>query len=194
MMKRSSVLILPILLALRLSAATVTLTGVLHFPFGGPTTPPVNCTLTLTLNQIGTTGSGSDFAFSPFVYRITGGNYNLALQPNDSLTPSGTSYHAAFSSCLNGGAWEEDWVIPSSPSTTTIGAVRVSVVPSPNVIFNLSQISKAGAVEGACIKLISGQVVWSSPCGSSGGSLTWSGLTNGQWTSLTNGQWTSLGN
>lgn len=59
----------------------------------------------------------------------TGGAFSVALAPNAGANPAGTFYKVVLS--LNDGTTEtETWVIPSSTTAVTIGAVRATVVPS----------------------------------------------------------------
>ena len=59
----------------------------------------------------------------------TGGAVSVALVPNAGANPDGTFYKVVFK--LDDGTTEtETWVIPSSATAVTIGAVRATVVPS----------------------------------------------------------------
>lgn len=82
---------------------------------------------------------------------VTGGAFSVQLTPNDSLSPAGTSYSVRFSAS-NGVAWEEIWVVPSSPATTTVRAVRASSAPAPTVMISPVQISQGGATTGQLLR------------------------------------------
>ena len=82
---------------------------------------------------------------------VTGGAFSVQLTPNDSLSPVGTSYSVRFSAS-NGVAWEEIWVVPSSPATTTVRAVRGSSAPAPTVMISPVQISQGGATTGQLLR------------------------------------------
>ena len=94
-----------------------------------------------------TTAAGVTVAGGTKTYTVTAGAISLTLTPNTGATPAGTSYKARYY-LTNGASYTETWVIPAS-GPVTINAIRVSIVPSPTVLFNpLTQLYKSGILQG----------------------------------------------
>jgi len=99
---------------------------------------------------------------------ITNGVIDVTLDPNDTATPSGTSYAVRF--YLSRGTYLQYWVVPTSAATLKIKDVAVSTVPTPVLTIALSQLSSLGAAKG---DLIGFGTVWSRlPVGANGQVLT----------------------
>lgn len=90
----------------------------------------------------------SSLAFTDRTYTVSAGALSVTLTPNASISPAGTAYEVRYQP-NSGSAWWEYWVVPASPSTTTPGAVRSSIVPNPRFTIALSQITNSGATVGA---------------------------------------------
>jgi hypothetical protein len=74
---------------------------------------------------------------------ITGGVIDVTLEPNDTATPSGTSYAVRF--YLSRGSYLQYWIVPTSASTLKIKDVAVATVPSPALLVKLTQLDPGGA-------------------------------------------------
>jgi hypothetical protein len=124
---------------------------------------------------------------------ITNGVVDITLEPNDTATPSGTSYAVRF--FLTRGTYFQYWVVPTSATPLKIKDVAVTTIPTPALTVALSQLSSLGALKGDVIAFgtawgrlpvgLDGQVLtadslaprgvkWSSPAG--GGILSLNGL------------------
>ncbi len=99
---------------------------------------------------------------------ITNGVVDITLEPNDTATPSGTSYAVRF--FLTRGTYLQYWVVPTSATPLKIKDVAVSTIPTPALTIALSQLSSLGAVKG---DLIAFGTAWSRlPIGATGQVLT----------------------
>jgi len=61
---------------------------------------------------------------------VVNGKLLISLEPNDTATPSGTSYTARYS----GSTAHETWVVPTSGSPIPLSAVRVVTPPTPSYL------------------------------------------------------------
>ena len=87
-------------------------------------------------------------------FQVTNGviTPDIILEPNDTSTPTGTSYSVRFTPAnpsLNGNPWTDVWVIPTSSTPLSLGTVRVVTLPSPGVMILPSQISGGTAQIGS---------------------------------------------
>jgi hypothetical protein len=98
-------------------------------------------------------------------FTITNGVISMSLEPNDTATPSGTSY-AVRSTPRSGTAWSERWIVPTSAVALKVHQVRVATVPTPSMTIQPSQLLSAGAAPGQCLSW-SGSSWIPGPCGSS---------------------------
>jgi hypothetical protein len=99
---------------------------------------------------------------------IASGVIDVTLEPNDTATPSGTSYAVRF--YLSRGTYLQYWVVPTSAAALKIKDVAVSTVPTPALTIALSQLSGLGAAKG---DLITFGTAWSRlPVGANGQILT----------------------
>ncbi len=99
---------------------------------------------------------------------ITNGVVDITLEPNDTATPSGTSYAVRF--YLTRGTYLQYWVVPTSASALKIKDVVVSTIPTPALTIALSQLSGLGAAKG---DLIAFGTAWNRvPVGGDGQVLT----------------------
>jgi len=126
-------------------------------------------------------GKGDISLFTPFItagnepigagkqtVTITNGVIDVTLEPNDTATPSGTSYAVRF--YLSRGTYLQYWVVPTSASSLKIKDVAVSTIPTPALTIALSQLSGLGAAKG---DLIAFGTTWSRfPVGANGQVLT----------------------
>jgi hypothetical protein len=121
----------------------------------------------------------------PTPFTVTNGSYSLAVLPgNYSATCSINYGKQAVTIAMN-------WVVPSG------GPYRIEQIavtsPSGQQYTVLAQQLASGGTDGQVLVKDS-----TAPTGqrwatiSTGGTLTWSGLTSGQWASLTSTQWSSL--
>lgn len=84
-------------------------------------------------------------------FLISDGKIEVELEPNDTATPAGTSYYVVYRP-KSGVAWSEYWVVPTSATPLTIGQVRVTQPPNPQMVVQLGQIASGGAETGQCIQ------------------------------------------
>lgn len=99
-------------------------------------------TVTITAAQTFTTADGYVI---PKGYQVvatlgTGGALSVALPPNVGSTPSGT-YYLAYYQVTPGGPFTETWVVPSTPTTVDLAAVRTLLPPTPSMMFAFNQIN-----------------------------------------------------
>jgi hypothetical protein len=80
-------------------------------------------------------------------FQISGGQFQVELEPNDTAVPSGTSYYVVYRP-KSGMAWSEYWVVPTSGTPLKIAGVRVSQPPAPQMTIQPSQILAGGASDG----------------------------------------------
>ena len=108
-----------------------------------------------------TTAAGVTIDGGTLTYTITAGVVNLNLTPNIGAAPAGTSYRARYF-LTNGASYTETWVVPAA-GPVTIAAIRVSSIPSPNVLVSPTlQLSSSGAA-GLCLVSNGTTAVWA-PC------------------------------
>ena len=83
-------------------------------------------------------------------FQISGGQFQVELEPNDTAVPSGTSYYVVYRP-KSGMAWSEYWVVPTSGTPLKIAGVRVSQPPAPQMTIQPSQILAGGASDGQAL-------------------------------------------
>lgn len=103
-------------------------------------------------------------------FQISDGGIKVELEPNDTATPPGTSYYVVYRP-RSGMAWSEYWVVPTSSTPLSIGQVRVSQPPTPQMMVQLAQLASGGAQPGNCL-LWDGSNWAPGVCGSGGGAVT----------------------
>jgi len=78
---------------------------------------------------------------------VIAGAFRIDLEANDACTPAGTSYAVRYN--LDDRTTKfENWVVPTSATAKTIADVRVTSVPTPSVLLQLSQLAGSGAKGG----------------------------------------------
>lgn len=126
---------------------------------------------------------------APVQVGFTAGALRVTLQPTDTASPSGQYYTVRCSvplQVINGhriGPWSDPkpryWLVPSSPSTQSIGDVQITGnPPTPSLLFLISQLNVSTVANGDyCIQVAGGIASLGSGCtgGSSGGDGTWGG-------------------
>jgi hypothetical protein len=93
--------------------------------------------------------SGSDYVGNASkVVPFTNGSFSVSLVPNDGGC-SATTYAVTWK-LQSGQSWSETWLIPASPSTTSVSAViqPSPVTTLPVLILPLAQLDPAGATTG----------------------------------------------
>jgi hypothetical protein len=93
-------------------------------------------------------------------FQISGGQFQVELEPNDTAVPSGTSYYVVYRP-KSGMAWSEYWVVPTSGTPLRIAGVRVSQPPAPQMTIQPSQILAGGASDGQTLVWSDGLRRWS---------------------------------
>jgi hypothetical protein len=96
-------------------------------------------------------------------FTITNGVVSVSLEPNDTASPSGTSYAVRFTP-RSGPSWSERWLIPTNASPLKVNQVRVLIAPTPDLTIQPSQIQNGGAMTGQCLAW-SGTSWIPGPCG-----------------------------
>lgn len=98
-----------------------------------------------------TNGSGHTVPQGQITVPVSNGFVNVSLQPYAGYTvvyvlPPAQSY-------------TEYWAVPNSSTPLTIGQVRTSAIPTPNLSIALAQLAKGSALDGQCL-------AWSDAAGS----------------------------
>lgn len=151
---------------------TVTISDFIRTPFGQPFTGRVN----IALRYSGPLSAGTQTLVPGFIrLNVSNGSLTVSLVPNTIINPPGTSYSVNYYS-TNGFSWEETWVVPDYPTTTTVSNVRVSTIPTPLVVVSPQQISTAGASPGQVLVYNGSTVSWASVSGVGGGAV-WGSIT-----------------
>lgn len=88
------------------------------------------------------------------------GTVTAILHPTVGGSPSGVSYRVRYFSTVSALRSEERWQIPTSPTTTTIQAVRITTTPTPDVTILLGQIGQGGATDGQDMRWNNTTKVW----------------------------------
>ena len=120
----------------------------LRYRFTDPSTNSnlASCTMYISDN---TPSSDANDTYVPatLTYSVINGVVNLALQPNDTGIPAGTSYSVQYACESDQPLPPEIWYVPSG-GPYTIRAVRVATLPGPGLLFNPSQLAGGGAIPG----------------------------------------------
>lgn len=138
------------LLALPAWAARTTVTDILYNPSG----TRFNGSMYLTSSTSFVASDGNLVVPSQQRIQVTNGVFTVALEPNDTSVPSGTYYVVTYQ-LQNGLPLVENWVVPTSPTPVSLGAVRTINPPTPGTSIGLSQISLGGASPGQCLTALS---------------------------------------
>lgn len=151
--------------------ATVTITDPLKRPDG----VGFSGSVTIMLKYAGPL-STSSYTLTAGLKRVQviNGSFSVSLTPNSAITPAGTSYAVRYSPSDGSPGWDEIWVVPSSPTTTTVRAVRGSTAPTPTVMFTPQQLSAVGASPGQAIIYNGSAITWGSVAA---GSVAWGSVT-----------------
>ena len=139
-------LLLAVLFASLLAAQPrTTLKGTLTSPGTGA---KISCTMTATLGGVTTsvaTTGGVEVAPTKYIQKVVGGTYSMQLIPNDVILPPGTYYAVTFDQCNTGETWTDVLVVRTNATPLKISDVHGSVVASPAVTVNPSQLASGGA-------------------------------------------------
>jgi hypothetical protein len=150
-------------------------------------------TVTITAAQTFTTADGYVI---PKGYQVvatlgTGGTLSVALPPNVGSTPSGT-YYMAYYQVTPGGPFTETWVVPSTPTTVDLAAVRTLLPPTPSMMFAFSQINAPpGCANGQIPQYIAPG--WDCVNSSGTGTVTSVGLAAPSWLAVAGSPVTTAG-
>ncbi len=133
-MRRLLVVLAALPLLASAAVPTITVNGKVLAPSG---VAPSKGTITCTLSQSGSVldgGTSQQIASQASGTIASDGTVtNLALVPNDAITPSGTYYTCRFWAVVPNGtaqSWSQTWQLASTPSPVNIGAVpRLNVIP-----------------------------------------------------------------
>lgn len=103
------------------------------------------------------------------------GALSLSLEPTDTASPAGVSYTVRYY-LQSGQTQTEYWQVPTSLTSVRVPQVRVTTVPTPNLVVALSQLAAAGARSAttylrgdgqwATVTAAAGSVGWGSVTGS----------------------------
>lgn len=130
--------IIPPLLSLAVGLAQVTVTG----PVKTPTGQDWDGELHILAQMMFCNG----VTYPPTTQRVKvqGGQLSLQIQPTD-VCGSGYSYKVYY---VRYGKTEHVtyWMVPSTPTTTTVQAVQTNVVPTPTLMIPVAQIGSPGPV------------------------------------------------
>lgn len=117
---------------------------------------------------------------TPLNVTISNGVLSIALEPNDTGTPTGSYYTVTY--YLGASIAPEIWVVPTSGSPVNLATVRTVTIPATVVSIPLSQIQNSGVATGNCI--VSSGSAWIASTGvclqaasalTSGSILYWNG-------------------
>jgi len=162
MIRKSTLLVLLVLSGTYCYSQSVTITGYLLYPSGSA----ASCTLMIASTAIGST-AGDNSVLTPQLKQATTlaatGYYSIILQANDTMIPSGTSYRVNYR-CSGGPApATEVWVVPHTPSSTSIPAIRAYSTPSVAPLFAVQQISALGIPDGYYLRAYQSRGAWWDP-------------------------------
>lgn len=121
-------------------------------------------------NQAFTSSAGNYVAAATYTVNVSNGYFSVYLEPNDAALPAGTSYRVQYqmnnpARGLSGLSSNEYWVVPTSTTQKRISQVRVTVVPSPSLVVQPSQINTTGAITGQLLKFDGNTIVWGGASG-----------------------------
>lgn len=149
MIKHLSILVLVAGLAM---AGPVTISDTLTTPQGGLFSGRVIVTLEPSTASPLTNYSGVTLVGWEQSYTITNGVFNATLEANDTITPSGTYYRVQMIASNGGRRQTDTWVVPTSGTALTIGAIRGSPGLTPTTQIAPSQITAGGATSGQYLR------------------------------------------
>jgi hypothetical protein len=102
--------------------------------------------------------------------QLSAGVVTITLYTNSAITPAGTSYSARFTPS-RGTGWLETWDVTAGD--TKLYQIRATTVPSPTVMFTLSQLNGGGATDGQCLVYDTTTATWGpDSCAAGGSGLT----------------------
>lgn len=102
--------------------------------------------------------------------QLSAGVVTITLYTNSAITPAGTSYSARFTPS-RGTGWIETWDVTAGD--TKLYQIRATTVPSPTVMFTLSQLNAGGATDGQCLVYDTTTATWGpESCAVGGSGLT----------------------
>lgn len=109
---------------------------------------PLNCTVTIQLFSTIDAPGSTHIIPNPVTVTVTAGVFTVALAPNDTGTPAGTSYLAAYKCVPNVQRKSEIWYVPTTGSVLKIRDVIISTAPTPTALISLRQLAREGASDG----------------------------------------------
>lgn len=110
-------------------------------------------------------------------YAITADTFSIPVIPTAACN-SGTAIKAVWTPS-RGQAWTEYWVVPTSPSSQTVGAVKTGIVSIPAGTLSLSQLGFGSISAGQYIRRSVDGLSWEGAAGGGGGGGT------GEWGLIT---------
>lgn len=108
-----------------------TITDTLYFPSGAVFRGTI--TITMSMSQPLYTSGGRTLTQLHKVLNITNGVVSVDLEPNATITPTGTSYIARYAPA-QGAPYTEYWVVPDT-GTATVADCRVAQQPTVSVLL-----------------------------------------------------------
>ena len=138
-------------------------------------------TITITATVAFAAADGAWVDTQPLTVPVINGAISIQLEPTDTATPSGVSYRVRWQ-LDNAQGRTEYWVVPTSNTALGLTAVRVNVVPAPNLVVDPKQIGQDGAGAGQAMCWLGSQ--WGpGNCGAAV-TKTWGSLLGTTWGAL----------
>ena len=128
--------------------------------------------LTIYAPNMETTGGATVRAWERKI-RVTNGALSIALEPNDTATPAGTSYRVVYQPDA-GASWTRYWTVTTSVTALKITDIEASVLPTVSTIITPAQLAASGS---------NGQVLTKDSTDARG--MKWAAVTGGTWGSIT---------
>lgn len=119
-------------------SATTTVSQSIVGPDGLPASGTINIRITAPC------ASGADYVGAKTISRAFSGTLVVKLVPNDTCSPSGTSYTAGWT-FSDGRTLSQVWVVPTSVSPVTVDSVVTATAPVPSVAVALTALARSGA-------------------------------------------------
>ena len=151
--------------------ALTTITDTLYKPNGAAFTGSLTITFSAATSQPATTSGGTTLVSLHKVIQVTNGSISTTLEPNDAITPAGTSYNVRYNP-TSGPPYSETWVVPTSGGAVTVADCRVATAPTPDVLVALSQLNPR--ITDSSERLITaGSAPASASATGTAGAITW---------------------
>lgn len=95
--------------------------------------------------------NGASYGRVPDIVSVSKGVFSECLAPNDTATPSGSTYQVRFQHTDKQGSatWYETWLVPTSGMAVAIGPMRQSISPVSGSQFPAADITGGGT--GQCV-------------------------------------------